>query len=236
MATSPGQQPTPQSVFESMQSDHLVSIFVGNATTPLRIQQSIIAATSDYFKAVFTNKGFEEAKKGVLHLPEDDLQAWELFIYWLVKGTVWEMAEPIQLIQCWNLGDKYGISQLQDDVMWLLFSKHTWDHEKILDIVKDYLDASVPGSRLRKLPNWDRLCDNPEVCKDLLAAITTVAKDTLEHERDCLEDFEGEEPMWMRYMVGNGPNTHGNASVGGSFWFNSDGGWYRSDEWISAQR
>lgn len=228
-----------------MQEDRLVQIYIGDIAKSILIQQTRITKVADYFRAVFTNEGFEEAKKGVLHLPEDDVQAWELFMYWLDNGSIWKEAEILPLMRCWNLGDKYGVGQLQDDLMWAIFQNLDWEDEPMLNSIQEMFSANPPGCQMRKFlaeqvamlmedypelyvdSRWNKLREDPHVCKELCAAMT--AMNEKEGYPQGWKDriLPDGTPVWMRYMVGCGPNKEGDAVLQGYHWVKDGHSWLR---------
>ena len=59
-----------------------MTIFVGPARTKWSLHENLLSATSDFFRTAF-NGGFKESADDTLALPEDDPQAFELFVRWL---------------------------------------------------------------------------------------------------------------------------------------------------------
>lgn len=55
---------------------------VGPSQTVWRLHENLLSGTSDFFRAAF-NSGFKESLEDRLLLPEDDPQAFELFVRWL---------------------------------------------------------------------------------------------------------------------------------------------------------
>lgn len=62
--------------------ERVVTIRVGSRKTIWRLHENLLSSTSEFFRAAF-NGGFMEASSDVLDLPEDDPQAFELFVRWL---------------------------------------------------------------------------------------------------------------------------------------------------------
>ncbi|KAF2171410.1 hypothetical protein M409DRAFT_18526 [Zasmidium cellare ATCC 36951] len=181
---------TAESIFDSMRDDRLVSIYIGDDPTPFLIQQSIICAASPFFKTAFTGSNtYEEAKTGILRLPEDDLQAWQIFIYWLVRAKI-PQGFGLSVIKAWTLGDKYQIPQLQDDVMFEVMRILDDHEEQSIQVPNVAFSFCPPGSLMRKFLSdqvvliakhcpralWDwnsleALCEDPGNRRDLLHAL-----------------------------------------------------------------
>lgn len=66
----------------SLFSERVVTIVVGPSEVTWRIHENLLSGASDFFKSAF-NSGFKEALEDRLALPEDDPQAFELFVRWL---------------------------------------------------------------------------------------------------------------------------------------------------------
>lgn len=72
-------------------------------------------------------------EKGVITLPEDSVEAWEVLLHWIITKTLPEDHEcfksmlpqetlQLELVQCWSLGDKYDVVAFQDLIMIELLS------------------------------------------------------------------------------------------------------------------
>ncbi|KAK4506441.1 hypothetical protein PRZ48_000173 [Zasmidium cellare] len=239
MADSETTVETAESIFESMRNDRLVRIFIGDDDSkPLLIQQSTICAASPFFKAAFTGANYEEAKSGILRLPEDDLQAWQIFIYWLLKNKI-PQGSDLAVIKAWTLGDKYKIPQLQDDVMFAMMEEFDYFEERSMRNITHAFSYCPQGSLMRKFladqvvlivkheqhAGWgsevvQALCEDPGNHKDLLDAVARAGQEDLSNWE---EKGNGEgKPFFFEYMVGEGPNAvefHG--------WLNLTNGWMR---------
>lgn len=66
----------------SLFSERVVTILVGPGGTTWRLHENLLSSASDFFRSAF-NSGFREALEDRLTLPEDDPQAFELFVRWL---------------------------------------------------------------------------------------------------------------------------------------------------------
>lgn len=228
-------------LIRSMRNDRLVSIFIAEDPRPVLVQQSIICAASKYFKTAFTTDRFEEAKEGVLHVPEDDIVAWNVFIHWLVRGEISEEADFVTLVKAWSLGDKYIMPQFQDDTMYALFlqaHKIARDSNVIFEQafafapkdsrVRQFIAEHAVTLILLKCYLWDyykNLREDPAIAKDLLEAM--IALEGIENPEDWRTVSENEgTPFFMRYMVGEGPTR-----AQDMFWHYCRGiGWLKTEE------
>lgn len=151
-----------------MQSDRLVKIYVGTETPeskPFLVQQSTLEHTTDYFRKAFRNEHLGTTEPGTLRFPEDDLNAWNVFLYWVVRRKLPPTEELMPaltnddpdlntdhslVVHCWALGDKYDIPTFQDEVMLeLLRSQDSKCME--LSAVKLAFEHTPPGAKLREL-------------------------------------------------------------------------------------
>jgi hypothetical protein len=102
----------------------VVHITVG--TEPARqsfaIHKELLCRKVPYFDAMF-NGGYAETVSQVGDLPEESLEAFELFVTWVYLDVIDlpgdpEQASPIPaFIQLFALADKYGITKLADTLM-----------------------------------------------------------------------------------------------------------------------
>lgn len=234
----------------SMRDDRLVSIFIGDDLKPLLIQQSIICAASPFFKTAFTGD-FEEAKKGILLLPEGDLEGWHIFIHWLLRGNI-PHGHGLSVIKAWTLGDKYDIPQLQDDNMFELLEEFDQNERKSLEGIEKAFAMCPPGSLVRKfladqvvmftgggtrymsfeamanLMSWEDfgpVLEDAGSCKDILEALIRRRRD---RDRDGMWNWKrgdngAGKPVWLRYMVTEG----GPSQKEFHGWLNSSSGWIK---------
>ncbi|KAH6713945.1 hypothetical protein BKA61DRAFT_656502 [Leptodontidium sp. MPI-SDFR-AT-0119] len=66
----------------------IVHIKVGKELKDFGVHKDLICYHSPYFKAAF-NSGFEEAKTGIMKLPETNTKVFELFVHWLYTQVLW---------------------------------------------------------------------------------------------------------------------------------------------------
>lgn len=64
--------------------DDLVALHVGNKPKEFLIRKRLFSKLSDFFYKAF-DSGFKEAD-GVMFLPEDDLDVFGLFLYWIYQS------------------------------------------------------------------------------------------------------------------------------------------------------
>jgi hypothetical protein len=65
----------------------LITIYVGPKRREFVVHKNLICQTSDFFSKAFTG-GFQEAQENSMHLPEDDPNAFSLFIDWIYRSKI----------------------------------------------------------------------------------------------------------------------------------------------------
>ena len=217
-----------------LQSDCLIKIYVGEMTKPFLIQATLL--DSDFFVCALKNQDAFGGDKDVLTFPEDDQSAWEMFLHWKMRGKLlyaWgPEADPEidQLVRAWIHGDKYGIPQFQDDVMWELVLAFAL---QMLDIstVKLAFDNTPVNSPLRRLMA-EELVDAIETGDKFDSADLDFFDGVVRFSAELMRTMERKEkrigeirvlafrlhsPEWLaNFMVGDGPKRHGLMDDGSS--------------------
>ena len=132
----------------------------GNTKT-WHLPKKLLVNASPFF-AVALNRSFTEATTKVIELPEDNTDAFALFIQWLFVGEIsgdkilqtydinyglLKAKATLIYLQAWTLGDKLGCPIFLDLVMLELIQQyHGLASESILFIY----EHSGPGSKLRR--------------------------------------------------------------------------------------
>lgn len=128
------------------------------------MQQALLEKASDYFTNALKPGTFREGEEGTLHFPEDDLDTWQIMIYWLFHRKLpgfldevgWELdvnkheKEEQLLVRCWCLGDKYGITDFQNVAMWWLIKYYEYRSISSPALKQAFANSARP-SKLRKL-------------------------------------------------------------------------------------
>ncbi|EME78881.1 uncharacterized protein MYCFIDRAFT_83776 [Pseudocercospora fijiensis CIRAD86] len=132
-------------------ADRLINITIAQDTTPIRVQQVLLEAASPWFEKALQRDAFLEGKEGKLDFPDDDREAWECAIYWMInREAVFDPPNGgalVLLVKCWALGEKF-----QDECMLTLIhyfedsalSPETHDLDQIFELIR-------PGSKLARL-------------------------------------------------------------------------------------
>ncbi|SMQ55185.1 unnamed protein product [Zymoseptoria tritici ST99CH_3D7] len=116
-------------------SQRLIKIFIGGSTaSPIQVQQQMLERLSSFFAKALQEDAYLEGIHGVLRFPEDEMDVWEVLIYWMFcrnlpkslvaaedcfnscKFTNGTQNLPLA-VRCWTTGDKYGIGDFQDAIM-----------------------------------------------------------------------------------------------------------------------
>ena len=145
-----------------LQSDRIIHIFVGTGDDAERfsIQQVLLESISEYFVNAMKNEHLgNESESGVLRFPEDNLEAWQVLLCWVVGRRFPRKAmagEQELAVSCWVLGDKYGIVEFQDEAMLsLLKTIDTFQAER--ETIAMAFRGTPPGSKLRLLMTEEML-------------------------------------------------------------------------------
>lgn len=140
----------------ALRNDRLIQIFVGEESTPYLVQETILANLSAVFKRALENEDKFGGPEGVLKFPEDNKEAWRTLLCWRIRGKLsFEQlgsAKSLchELVQCWIVGDKYGVKDFQDEIMWELLH-HFRSVTPDLPLMKLAFENTPPGSPLRIL-------------------------------------------------------------------------------------
>ncbi|KAK4963051.1 hypothetical protein LTR10_000679 [Elasticomyces elasticus] len=188
---------------QSLQSDCTIDLVIGDpmSSTTFKMSRVQLEHTSEYFKAALKYQHFGTGKPDTLAFPEDDVQAWKVLLYWIVKhklpkneellkGGIAEMdgkeryINPRSLcISCWALGDQYCIAAFQDQIMLeLLLSVEGQPFTIAITDVVEAFEMTRPGSVLRELMVEELVAvtvdDNQpyfdEECKEALGGLLDV--------------------------------------------------------------
>lgn len=190
----------------------------GNTKT-WHLPKKLLANASPFFAAAL-NGSFAEATSKVINLPEDNTNAFALFIRWLFVGEIsselfnhkdkltsdeilgtydagtkgfLNATTTWVYLQAWILGDKLGCSVFQDLIMHELVEVYTPTGETILFIY----EQSGLGSKLRRLAmdSFRFKLQNGYLCEDTATFVSAskIAEDfALDFLKSCVEDDCGE--------------------------------------------
>lgn len=126
-----------------------IVIFVGPTQQLWVIQKDLITAHSLFFHCALLGV-FGEAHNNVVTLPEDDPDIFGLFVRWLYTG-IYKCLDDVTLLQsakAWILGEKVGVTALQNHVIQGLFEDSDCFHVRLTSLSYVYAHT-VAGSKLR---------------------------------------------------------------------------------------
>jgi len=96
---------------------------VGEKEQDFGVHKDLICHHSPYFKAAFTS-GFEEAKTGIMKLPEAEVGTFQLFYDWLYTQTLWDQKDDKadwprewQLVRLYIFADMTSIISLMNQCL-----------------------------------------------------------------------------------------------------------------------
>ncbi|KAI9686116.1 MAG: hypothetical protein M1820_010690 [Bogoriella megaspora] len=177
-------------------SGDFATICVGKTKENFIVSSELLTSHSPYFKAALSTR-WKEGQTRKIELPEDEEDAFELYVRWLLTRQIWsvdiaddcsdknteDITEEMLLIRAYCLGEMVQDTEFKDAVLDALIEENT----KFPIVAVDSLDYAWkhtrPGSPLRnflshywvRLVYSDQLLDldnssNYELVKDLLAA------------------------------------------------------------------
>ncbi|KAF2217205.1 hypothetical protein CERZMDRAFT_93257 [Cercospora zeae-maydis SCOH1-5] len=110
----------------ALQSDRLIMLNISDSQTSfsVQIQQTVLEAASPWFQKALQDERFVEGQSGVINFGEDDVDAWKLVVYWLLHHKLPLRGDNgdreihfVSRAKCWILGDRYGVTGLQNEAM-----------------------------------------------------------------------------------------------------------------------
>ena len=143
---------------ESIGSDTMILVLVGECPRRYNIQKRVLTEASDWFVKVLSDR-FVEGREKILHLPEVDPTAFEYFLFWLFKRRLPTDREQnfinshnlkLILIRGWIFGDAYFLPQFQNAVMRKLFEEISGSWVR-LETVREGYEGTMKDSKLRQL-------------------------------------------------------------------------------------
>jgi hypothetical protein len=136
-----------------------LQIGTGGEAFSVQLQQSLLEATSDYFRKVLREDAFIEGHTRTITFEHDDVGAWKVLVYWILHGRlprapkfIKSMSYFITMAKWWILGDRYNITLFQDDCMIrLLMSVQDWNIDPTHPGCKQLVDITPCDSPLMRL-------------------------------------------------------------------------------------
>jgi BTB/POZ domain len=66
--------------------EDIITIYVGTAQRKYLVHKAVLCANSRFFAAAFNNSNLKEGAEQVMHLPEDNVDAFDQFTAWIYGG------------------------------------------------------------------------------------------------------------------------------------------------------
>lgn len=107
-----------------------VTVYVGKARKEYIIHEKVICDVADYFSKAFTG-AFKERER-IIHLPEEDTEAFGLFVDWLYKGIVPSIASQQHLERLFKLyifAEKLCLDELANNTIDKIRNLSAWYQE-----------------------------------------------------------------------------------------------------------
>ncbi|PMD35266.1 hypothetical protein L207DRAFT_110390 [Hyaloscypha variabilis F] len=101
----------------------IIYIKVGKEEQDFGVHKELISHYSPYFRAAFTS-GFDEAKSGIMKLPETEAEIFEIFYVWLYRQKLWDKdarredwPDTEDLVKLYVFADMARIPTLQNQAL-----------------------------------------------------------------------------------------------------------------------
>jgi hypothetical protein len=113
-----------------------VTIYVGPKRKKFLVHKKLICDRSEYFSKAFKG-GFQETEKGVMYLPEDDIEAFDSFVNFIYRNTLPKFVKdedpPTE-----DAIDEYGCEKLAP--LFYLAEKYCMNElaNKVMDAIQDH--------------------------------------------------------------------------------------------------
>ncbi|KAL2072719.1 hypothetical protein VTL71DRAFT_12062 [Oculimacula yallundae] len=155
-------------------NNELVTIYVGPKRKEFLLHKNLLCKSSDYFDKAF-NSNFQEAEKGTMFLPEDNPEAFALFVNWLYRSTIPAgnaQSHVFRLADLYILADKICLVDLKDEVMDIIQDiafKYKLDDVELVPLMHKLWKSSMPYHGLTKFCNLaivDSIMDNARYLND----------------------------------------------------------------------
>ncbi|KAF7893301.1 uncharacterized protein EAF02_000839 [Botrytis sinoallii] len=98
--------------------NELVTITIGKEKQKFTLHKQLLCESVEYFRAAFSAGGFQESHSSCMDMPEDDPEAFELFVHWLYRGEVrraTKLTDIDQFLKLYVFSEKF---QEQLDGVW----------------------------------------------------------------------------------------------------------------------
>lgn len=128
-----------------------MTILVGSPPTEFSVHEKILMTS----ESEFFNNGFQETQTGILKLPEDDAESFQLFLHWTygnatshvgAEKAFFKGVPPSALLKLYALAFKYMLESLQDatvKLMWWHALSRTWTEMCFTQDAMEYFEATT---------------------------------------------------------------------------------------------
>jgi len=154
----------------------IIHIKVGKEEQDFGIHKELISHYSPYFRAAFTS-GFEEAKTGIMKLPETEAEIFEIFYAWLYRQKLWDKdaaredwPDTEDLVKLYVFADMAWVPSLQNQALRAIHKISDINNNfpfHMMDYVWDNTTSSSPLRRyfLDQIV-WEGSTEALEECED----------------------------------------------------------------------
>lgn len=100
--------------------NELVTITIGKEKQKFTLHKRLLCESVEYFRAAFSAGGFRESQNSSMDMPEDNPEAFELFIHWLYRGEVrraTKLTDIDQFLQLYIFAEKLCLNELANNTM-----------------------------------------------------------------------------------------------------------------------
>ncbi|TGO15881.1 hypothetical protein BTUL_0034g00020 [Botrytis tulipae] len=100
--------------------NELVTITIGKEKQKFTLHKQLLCESVEYFRAAFSAGGFRESQNSSMDMPEDNPEAFELFIHWLYRGEVrraTKLEDIDQFFQLHIFAEKLCLNELANKTM-----------------------------------------------------------------------------------------------------------------------
>ncbi|KAK4494245.1 hypothetical protein PRZ48_014543 [Zasmidium cellare] len=141
-----------------------VNIYVADEEKPYIVERELLETQSDHFRQLL-----HDGHENTFRFPDDDLEIWRVFLYWLMEeelplGLVEPSLDEVikSIIDCYAMGEKYGLRAFQDYIMEYIFEEMGdwpsidigpwWNRRHTVSEAVSYIFRTTqPGSKLRDI-------------------------------------------------------------------------------------
>ncbi|KAF7187538.1 hypothetical protein HII31_11162 [Pseudocercospora fuligena] len=172
-----------------LKKDRLIKLYVADDDEPYLIPESRLNQASEYFASAIKHEKWGAAQDGKLNFPDDDRDAFELLVFFIVEGSLPNfeslslVATQKLLIETWAVADKYLMRDLQDLLMVAFL--YPLDIDRVgWEALRCGFEKTSEGSKMWRVTAEEALCrtfpyasferSDPDEVKELERAISGI--------------------------------------------------------------